>query len=235
MSINSREELNNYYDIVNELVDEYVDKWKIKPSRLKRFLKPGTKRFKNFLSRNGLLEIKGIDTILKDVIEDRTSMEKDGVLKFESYKMFESDEFKIVSLSQCLYKGIDKADLKMEKVLADHFDTNLSDISVLDSEKHIFNVNSWGGDKEVIIYSKDEVDLIKDNIFDHLYDQLSEKNVDLVNDISIGLNDLISEDKFKEKLESIFNKEFTIKTISGLINFVFDDEISGHFIWIKNM
>ena len=33
MSINSREDANKYYQVVNKLVDEYIDKWKIKPSR----------------------------------------------------------------------------------------------------------------------------------------------------------------------------------------------------------
>lgn len=235
MSINSREDLNNYYDIINELVDEYIDKWKIRPSRLKKYLKPGTKRFQNFLNRNSLSEVKGSATILKDIIEDRASMEKDGILTFESYKIFESDDFKINSLEQCLYKGIEKADLKMEKILADYFDTNLSDISIENSDKHIFNVDSWGGDKKVIIYSKDEVDLIKENIFEHLYNELSDRKVNLVDDVSIGLDDLISEDKFEKKLESIFNKDFTTKTISKLINFKFESEKSDHFIWVENM
>ena len=126
MSINNREDLNKYYDIINELVDEYIDKWKIRPSRLKKYLKPGTKRFQNFLNRNNLSEVNGSDRILRDIIDDRTSMEKDGILTFESYKLFESDNFEIKSLEECLYKGVEKADLKMEKVLADYFDTNLS-------------------------------------------------------------------------------------------------------------
>ena len=235
MSINNREDLNNYYNIINELVDEYIDKWKIRPSRLKKYLKPGTKRFQNFLDRNKLSEVNGSGRILKDIIEDRTSMEKDGVLTFESYKIFESDEFEIKSMSQCLYKGIEKANLKMEKVLADYFDTNLSSISVEDSEKHIFKVDTWSDEKKVIVYSKEELDLIRENIYDHLYLELSKKNVDLVDNLSIELTDLIEKDKLMDKLESIFNKEFTIKTISKLIDYKFESERSDHFIWVQNM
>lgn len=235
MSINNREDLNNYYNIINELVDEYIDKWKIRPSRLKKYLKPGTKRFQNFLDRNKLSEVNGSGRILKDIIEDRTSMEKDGVLTFESYKIFESDEFEIKSMSQCLYKGIEKANLKMEKVLADYFDTNLSSISVEDSEKHIFKVDTWSDEKKVIAYSKEELDLIRENIYDHLYLELSKKNVDLVDNLSIELTDLIEKDKLMDKLESIFNKEFTIKTISKLIDYKFESERSDHFIWVQNM
>ncbi len=36
MSITSREDANKYYQVVNKLVDEYMDKWKIRPTNLKR-------------------------------------------------------------------------------------------------------------------------------------------------------------------------------------------------------
>src|SRR5690554_6926335 len=98
MSINTREDANKYYKIINELVDDYIIKWKIRPSRLKKYLSPGSKRFDRFLKRNKLDEIKGSSVILKDIIEDRYNMEKDGVLTFESYNIFESEEFKIKSL-----------------------------------------------------------------------------------------------------------------------------------------
>ena len=38
MSINNREDANKYYQIMNELVDEYIDKWKIRPAKLKKYL-----------------------------------------------------------------------------------------------------------------------------------------------------------------------------------------------------
>jgi len=47
MSINSREDANKYYQVVNKLVDEYIDKWKIKPTNLKRYLKNGSDNLKN--------------------------------------------------------------------------------------------------------------------------------------------------------------------------------------------
>ena len=86
MSINNREDANKYYQIMNELVDEYIDKWKIRPAKLKKYLTPGSKRFNRFLERNRLGDIKGVDVILKDIIEDRFHMESDGVLTFENYK-----------------------------------------------------------------------------------------------------------------------------------------------------
>ena len=119
MSINNREDANKYYQLINNLVDDYIDGHKIRPSKLRSYLKPGGQRFNKFLERNKLKDIKGAEVILKDVIEDREHMEKDGVLAFESFNLLESAEWKIASLKQCLYKGVDNSDLKSEKVKDD--------------------------------------------------------------------------------------------------------------------
>lgn len=236
MSINTREDANRYYQVINGLVDEYTEKHKIRPSNLKRYLQPGSERFNRFLERNKLKDIKGAEVILKDIIEDRDSMEKDGVITFESFKFFESDEFKIHSLKQCLYKGIDKATQKMEKVLADYFDTNLGDIDIVDADKHIFKLNDWNNhDAEVVIYSKEEMDVILTNVIDHLYNELSKKKIELSQHISIELSDLIKEDAFVKKIESILTDEVAKKLISDCLDngFKFKDEFNGYFIWIS--
>ena len=51
MSINNREDANRYYQVINGLVDDYLDKWKVRPSNLKRYLQPGSERFNKFLER----------------------------------------------------------------------------------------------------------------------------------------------------------------------------------------
>lgn len=235
MSINSREDLNRYYQIINDLIDNYIDKWKIRPSNLKRYLKPGSERFKKFLERNKLNDIKGADRILKDIIEDRYNMEKDGIIKFESFKLLESSEFKFNSLNQCLYKGIEKADLKMEKVLADYFDTSLGQIDVIDADKHIFKLNNWKTDEyEVIIYSKEEVEVIKNNIIDYLFTELTKKKIEIVEGIDIDLSELIKSDVFVEKMDQIFEtNNFIIDTISKVTSYKFDGSSGNYLIWVK--
>lgn len=235
MSIKSREDANKYYQIVNELVDEYMSKGKIRPSNLKRYLQPGSERFKKFLIRNKLNEITGIDRVLSDVIEDRANMESDGVLTFENFKFFESDEFKIASIKQCLYKGIEKADLKMEKVLADIFDTNLGSIDIVDSEKHCFKIED---EEEVFIYSKEDISVIGLNIIDHLYDELCKKEVVLADDISINLSDLVGKESFEKKMHDFFTEEFLLKLIGKLLDSEYykEGESVGkgdHFVWRK--
>ena len=141
MSISNREEANKYYQQINQLVDNYIDNYKIRPSKLRSYFKPNSERFQRFLKKNGLDSIDGANRILNDVIDDRVSLEKDGVVTFETFKYFESDEFKIRSMRECLYKGIEKSTLAQEKVLADFFDTNLGSIDIIDSDKHIFKID----------------------------------------------------------------------------------------------
>ena len=234
MSIKNREDANKYYQIVNELVDEYMSIEKIRPSMLKGYLSPGSKNFNNFIQRRDEIKgIKGIEIVLSDVIEDRASMESDGVLTFENFKFFESDEFKIASMKQCLYKGIEKADLNMEKVLADVFDTNLGSIDLVDTDKHCFKIEE---EEEVFIYSKEDIDIIELNIIDHLYDELCKKDVVLTDDISMNLSDLVGKEAFVEKLDEFFTEEFLLKLIGGLLDSEYYKEGEGigkgnYFIW----
>lgn len=235
MSINSREDVNKYYQILNELLDEYTEENKIRPSNLKRYLKPGSEGFNRFLDKNKLRDIKRADVILKDILDDREAMEKDGVVTFESFKFFESSEFKIHSMKECLYKGIEKSTQKMEKVLADYFDTNLGHIDSVDSDKHIFKISDWEKeDCNVIIYSKEEINIIKYNIFDHLYDEISKSKFEIVTGISIELSRLIDKDVFESKLSDIFTEEKLIKTITDCLgDYEFEKESNDFFIWVS--
>jgi hypothetical protein len=238
MSINSREDANKYYQVVNKLVDEYIDKWKIKPTNLKRYLKNGSDKFEKFIDRNGLKDINGIKQVINDVIEDRVHMESDGVLTFESFKVFESDEFKITSIIQCLYKGIGKTDIKAEKFLADYFDANLSQIDIVDTDKHMFKISNWENeDLLVIVYNKDEFDIIKENIKEHLYDELLKQQIDLIVGVSLKLNTIIDKDKFNTDIESKLSDSLITDLINDSLemNYTkFDfEKTDDYYLWIK--
>ena len=234
--ISNREDANKYYQMINGLVDDYLDKWKIRPSNLKRYLQPGSERFNKFLERNKLKEIKGADVILKDVIEDRYHMESDGVITFENFKFFESDEFKISSMKECLYKGIEKATIEYEKSIADHFDTNLGDIDIVDADRHLFKINDWNGEGvNVVIYSKEDIDLIKNNMIDFLFIELTKKSVEIVDGIKVDLSDMIKSTMFEEQMSQLFEKDnLLIKTISKCLgDFRFKDNFNNYLIWIS--
>jgi hypothetical protein len=234
MSINNREDANKYYQQINKLVDEYMESDKIRPSNLKRYLQPGSERFNKFLSRNNYKEVSGIDQVLADVIEDRVNMERDGVLTFENFKFFESDEFKISSIRQCLYKGVGKADLNMEKALADIFDTNLGSITG-DSDRHLFKINDWNGkDVQVVIYSKEDLDVIYLNVIEHLYDEIKKKEVELTSNIKINLGNMIKKSDFDMSMHEYFDTDVWLDLVSDLLKMEFHKDFNNYFIWIKN-
>ena len=172
---------------------------------------------------------------MKDVIDDRASMESDGVFTFESFKLYESNEFKIHSMKQCLYKGIDKSNIEMEKVLADYFDTNLGSIDVIDSDKHVFEIEEWEGEKrKVVIYSGEELMVIKFNILEFVYSELSKQKVKITDSIEIELDSLIDYDLFISKSELRFDNDMIIKLIEEILGELsYQGEVNDHFIWMS--
>lgn len=236
MSISSREDVNKYYNLINGLVDEYIDSHKIKPSKLSAYLKPGGQRFNKFLERNKLKEISGTDRILRDVIEDREHMESDGVITFESFNLLESNEYKISSLKQCLYKGIEKSDINVEKTLADYFDINLGSIDVVDSDKHQFKIEDWKNDDWVcVIYSEEDCDIIKNNFLDFFYEELSKKEVELVEGIKVSLSELVKREIFEEKMNKVLTEEKFKNLISLCLgeDWSFEKNFRDFYIWIS--
>lgn len=236
MSINTREDANKYYQLINGLIDDYIDNHKIRPSKLRTYLKPGGQRFNKFLERNKLKDIKGSDIILKDIIEDREHMESDGVITFESFNLLESTEYKISTLKQCIYKGIEKADINMEKKLADYFDVSLSAIDIIDSDKHRFKIEDWKNDDwEVVIYSEEELDLIKENIIEHLIDELKNKEIELISGIKIKISSLIDKENAIESLSETLNFSKLKEIISQILGeeWSFEKETNKFFIWIS--
>ncbi len=235
MSITNREEANQYYKLVNKLVDDYIDGHKIRPSKLSAYLKPGGQRFNKFLERNKLKDITGADRILRDIIEDREHMEKDGVITFESFNLLESTDWKVSNLRECIYKGIEKADLKMEKILADYFDINLGAIDILDSDKHKFSIEDWKNDDwKVVIYSEEEIEVIKNNLVEYMYSDISKKEIELTEEVSIKLNNLIDMEKFEVKLLDLLNEDKMNKIICQCLgeDWSFEASSKGHFIYV---
>ncbi len=216
--INNSEDANKYYNVVNQYIDEYVDKWKIKPTNLKNYLLGNKSRLINFLERRGLKDISNIDRVVLDVVEDRVSIYNDSVMTFESFKFFESEDFKVLDLKDCLYKGIEKATINHEKVIADFFDVSLSQISSLSPERHTFWVNDV--DTPIVIYNEDELLIIKENIIEYAYHQMFNKSISLdlgrsTFDVKIG--EFISERQFKEKFSLILPNEKLREVISSLL------------------
>jgi len=249
MSINNREDANKYYQEINKLIDDYMESGKIRPSNLKEYLKPGSDRSKKFLARNNYKEVAGIDQVFSDVIEDRVNMERDGVLSFENFKFFESDEFKFSSLTQCLYKGVGKADRDMEKTLANVFKTDLgsldseseesvdsylSSIDGKDTYKHLFKIDDWGKNIETVIYSKEDLDIIYLNVVEYLYDEFQKKEIEIVPGIKIALKSMIDKSGFEKGMHLYFEEDIWLNLVGSLLEMEFHKQVGEYYIWVKN-
>jgi hypothetical protein len=229
--IKNSEDANKYYQIVNQYIDEYTDNHKIRPVNLGKYLKNNDK-LKNFLERKGLKDIKNINQVINDVISDRIAMDKDSIKTFESFKFFESEEFKILNLRQCLYKGIDKSNIHHEKILADYFDVSLSHIDIIDSDKHIFKIDTKN-DTKCVIWTSNEIEIIRENIKEYCFEQVFNKKVKLEGigvDIDVNIKDFIDEEKFANHINSVLTIDKVREIIKKLLIYDKVDFPNDNFI-----
>jgi len=230
MSIKNREDANKYYKIVNDVIDSYIKEYKIKPNNLMNYFKPGSKRFSNLIKRNGLGEINGIDKILIDVLEDRVHGYKEGILTFES---FSTSDYRINSIEECLWKGIEKADINYEKFLADYYDTNLSKIDILDPYKHLFEVDGGQGSMKVLIHSNEDLGYIKDNFIEYFKEEFYKKDIE-ISGMIFPLDEMIDEESIDSMLNEKFSNDEVIRLITdSLKTFEFVDELEDFILWVS--
>ena len=197
--IKNSDDANKYYQLINQYIDEYVENWKIKPNNLKNYLLGNKSNLLKFLERRGLNDVNNINIVLSDVIQDRVSMYNDSVMTFESFKLLESDEFKILDLRSNIFKGIQKATIEHEKILADFFDASLSEIDVVNSDQHLFSF----AENNVYVFSKDEITILKTNILEHIYQKIKDQKIVIeINSLKIE----VSSDVYLKSYE-----EFTLK------------------------
>jgi hypothetical protein len=224
--ITNSEEANKYYQLVNQYIDEYTETHKIKPSKLGNYLKNNQKLVR-FIERKGLKDIKNINQVISDVVSDRIAMEKDLVRTFESFKLFESEEFKILNLRQCLYKGVDKSNIHHEKILADYFDVSLSHIDIIDSDKHIFKIETLNSDIECVIYNQNELEIIKENMKEYCFEQVFNKKIKLEGvgiELNVNIKDFIDSEKFNNHINDIL----TIDKVKEIIRILLSCDKPGY-------
>lgn len=205
------EEVNKYYTIINELVDNYLNEWKIKPSNLKTYLKPGSKKFHSFLSKNNLKDVEKADVVLKDILNDREAIEKDGVLTYEKFTIKTDYKFSIIE------RGIENSTVEHEKKLADYYDTSIGHVDIIDSKKHLFKVESIGDDKECYIWLSDEIEIIKANILDNCLKTIGKESIG-INNINMNMQEILNIDNVEKILKEKINKNIVYLSIKKQLN-----------------
>lgn len=200
------EGLSKYYQLANEFVDVYLDKWKISPRKLKLYLGKNEKMV-NFLKRNGLENIENIHRVISDVLEDRSSMEMDSVVKFESFMVLESNDINESDIYKIISKGIDKTNISHEKILSDVLDVSLSEINVLEVNSHKFSVE----DIEYLVYTKEEIVIIGQNIIDYCINKILQKDISIEisesHPISMKSSSIIDKSKLEREISSQINSD----------------------------
>lgn len=208
--INNTLDANNYYKIVNDIVDKYISDHRIRPSELSRYF---MKNMDYFLESSNLNDIDGIKTVVMDVLQHRHSMEMDNVITFEKFKMSES------------LLNIGDPSINHIKILADYYHTSVGHVESIDKNIHLFSINDFGKVIKSIIFSEEELNKIYNNVEQISLNESSERtlviskidNIELSEKISFKLSEIISDDKFKTLFKEKVNKEKMIIVINDLI------------------
>lgn len=231
--ISNSEEVNQFYKSINQYIDEYINNWKISATKLKRYFE-STKNMNNFLKKYKIDDIEGIKRIVKDVIDDRFHMEKDGIMKFENFLLSEKIKFEAIGMNH-------------ERVLADLYNTSVGHIEPSNSDLHEYFVNDFGDKLKVIIFSKEDVDLFKLECSKSISLSVKKKILNLkefkIEDKTISslfkfnLGEIIDNRLLSEKVTSELNDEKVLELFTTYINalleseYAYKREFSGYYIW----
>jgi hypothetical protein len=236
--ITNREELNQYYKQVNELVDEYITGHNIRPSEVYHYFQ---RNLQSFLERTGLSDVDGIKKVVNDVLEHRRHMELDKVMKFESFNKLNESVL-----------SIGNATVEHEKVLADYYNTSIGHIDLVDGDIHLYKINDFGKKVISIIFSDSELQKVKENVLDGLVSEAENKvlSINEIGGVGIGvsfrfwLSDVFDKEKFRATLTEKITNENLLLIIKSTIqknqelptNFSSDrlnykDDFKGYHIW----
>ena len=218
------------YDKISEMLDKYSKTNKIPTNRLSIYLESGSKSMEKFIKRNKLSDIDDIESIIVEQIE----LKDRSVMTLENFTEYIKEDFKFNKLSICLYKGVEPPSIDYEKFLANHYDTNLSNITIVDATRHLFEISDWSNKKfKSVIYHKDDFDTIHKNITEFIYEKLSGKTVKVIDDIEVPLESILDKEAFGKYMSKSLNGEDIVDIISDCINLEFQSSSKDYYIWGK--
>ncbi len=220
--IENRKELSDYFKQVNKGIDKYTVDHKIKPSSLSKFIKNngGTSKFVKDL---GLSDISGINKVVDQALKSRLHMEKDGVLKFESFKLLENQnqiEKREYLTLEDIYLQVNPSDIKHEKILADAFDVSLGHIEEVDAKKHQYSISK---NIEAYIFTQDDILRLYDTVRDivnentpHTIKVMITKNISTDVDVDIENSTSFDVDIVHSVLKDLY-ENFKVKSSRNTI------------------
>jgi len=236
--------INDFYQKVNELIDSYFESWNIKPSSLKRYLKKGSIGLKKFIERNELSEIDRIEKVILDVVEDRYGMEKDNVIKFESFN--ESDweedfEFPKYSgidpyfFNHPIFKDLTEADINFEKSICDKYRVSLGHVEK-GSLSRSYDINLKNRTMKCVVFSTEDFKLMITNLKNIITDRLYKQNISMKDiNFEVEISEIL---KSKEEILNQINvrEEDVLKVVNDLLQnegYDYNGDFKGYYFWIE--
>jgi len=216
--ISNSEDLNKYYKMINLKLKKFSD-MNIPQNKIAKYLKPGTENFKAFIkSDEDLKDVDGIETVLKDIIEDTYAAYKDGLFNKKNKKGAVEKFENFLIKENVLNIELSDGDMhNHEKALADIYKVSISYIDVLDPKIHLYKVNDNGRIRKAMVLTISEIDKVKIAIIDHLALEINNKHfnfTDLKLTIPIKLEDIVSLSSLKSALAERVTKDDVIKIIA---------------------
>lgn len=207
MKISKHEEANYYFDVVKKLINEYIHTHHVKASELYKYLRGA--KLDNFIKKNKLTEVENIKIVIKDVIEHKLNMELD-LIPFSKF-------------NESLH--IAKPNSNYERILSDLYHTNLSNITLVDSDMHKYEVDDLGDIKVVYIFSENDMKQIKKEIIDFVISDTKEVPVQIttidenvIPALELHLWEIYSEEKYRKVLEQKIDEEKLINILASFFD-----------------
>jgi len=207
--------IDEYYEIINNKIDEFF-KHNIEPKSLKRYLKRGTSGMNRFIEKSKLDDVKNIEKVIEDVVDDRVAKRESEITTFEN---FTPDDFVIEF----------NIDENVHKIIADLYKVSLGHLVIDNNHIKLTRIKS---EKELFVYTMDQLDSIFNQICNKIYNQIKNDIIsfDLL-DLDIILTDKIEEKYFKLKtFESIKGNYIIVQKILSIKtgNYFQVKEITDH-------
>lgn len=235
--LSTTEEVNLLYDAINKHIDEYINEWNIDPLNLHKYMLKGN-RIENFLKKHKLDEIQNSKVVLLDVIEDRSHMINDNIIKFENFNKIKEN------------LSIGPSTINHEKVLADMYKTSIGHIETINSTDHEYEVRDFGKNIDVIIYSLEDMNSFKKSLFSLIKSSIKSSKITIKNlkikgsdvDVNFTLDankqDLFNEKALNASIEESLNDKYVLSFVNNYISFNdrkfnYKGKFKSHYIWEK--
>ena len=226
--ITGRNEANEIYSKVKSAVNKYITDFKVEANEIRDYVINNMDRF---INKYGLSGIDNVKQIIVDVVDHKTHITKDKKKKKLISEMLSDKIIKFGHYKQIIESFIEigKSNVEHEKVLADYFNTSLGHIEEIDMENHIYSVVDFGKSQMVVIFSKEEIEKIREKVVNDLVIEISDKNL-IIEDVdglkfdsefSIQIGSIMD----KAKLENFCDKQVDEKKVISLIGSHLSNEV----------